>query len=491
MVLDLAGYTADRDLGGSVALEPACGGGAFLVPMVERLAISCRTYGRTLGESCKAVRAFDLLEHNVLLARKAVAAALVSAGMVQDDADDLAAAWVGHGDFLDPAVEVPEATWVLGNPPYVRLEEIDDERLPLYRSAWTTMRGRADLFVGFIERGLRSLGDGGVLGFIVADRWLHNQYGSGLRCLIAEGYSIEAVVQLHDADAFETPVSAYPAVTVVRKKPQGRVVVAKAGDTFDARSANELVKWSGSRGRAIETHSYAAVKLESWFPGNDLWPMGDPPTLALVKDLEHRFPPLQDVATGTKVGIGVATGADRAFVASRDDLVEGNRLLPLVMSEHTRSGLVLWDRSPKWLVNPWDADGDLVDLGSYPRLASYLESRRDLLKNRHVAKKRPDQWYRTIDKVDSALSRRPKLLFPDLKASIHPVLDAGEHSGLYPHHNLYWVTSTGWDIEVLGGLLLSNIANMFVGAYCVKMAGGCYRFQAQYLRMMYLFSAFR
>jgi hypothetical protein len=37
---------------------------------------------------------------------------------------------------------------------------------------------------------------------------------------------------------------------------------------------------------------------------------------------------------------------------------------------------------------------------------------------------------------------------------------------------------------VLGGLLLSDIANMFVGAYCVKMRGGCYRFQAQYVRRM-------
>ena len=42
-----------------------------------------------------------------------------------------------------------------------------------------------------------------------------------------------------------------------------------------------------------------------------------------------------------------------------------------------------------------------------------------------------------------------------------------------------------WDVAVgdqLGGLLLSDVANLFVGAYCVKMRGGTYRFQAQYLR---------
>ena len=42
--------------------------------------------------------------------------------------------------------------------------------------------------------------------------------------------------------------------------------------------------------------------------------------------------------------------------------------------------------------------------------------------------------------------------------------------------------SDAWDLEVLGGLLLSDVANLFVGAYCVRMRGGCYRFQAQYVR---------
>ena len=59
------------------------------------------------------------------------------------------------------------------------------------------------------------------------------------------------------------------------------------------------------------------------------------------------------------------------------------------------------------------------------------------------------------------------------------MLDSGT---TYPHHGLYFVTSDRWDLEVLGGLLLSDIAELFVATYCVKMRGGCYRFQAQYLR---------
>jgi adenine-specific DNA-methyltransferase len=50
------------------------------------------------------------------------------------------------------------------------------------------------------------------------------------------------------------------------------------------------------------------------------------------------------------------------------------------------------------------------------------------------------------------------------------------------HHNLYFVVSTEWDLRVLGGLLLSKVAEFFVDSYAVRMRGGTLRFQAQYLR---------
>jgi hypothetical protein len=176
------------------------------------------------------------------------------------------------------------------------------------------------------------------------------------------------------------------------------------------------------------------------------------------------------------VGIGVATGADSVYITRDASLVETDRLLPLLKAPDTVSGNVDW--SGTLLVNPW-LDGRLVDLEDYPRLATYLLSHEEVLRGRHVGKRQPRAWYRTIDKVDPALLDRPKLVLPDIKATSHPVLDEGR---FYPHHNMYFVVSSSWDLEVLGGLLMSQVADLFVGAYCVKMRGGCYRFQAQYLR---------
>lgn len=477
LILDLVGYTPDKDLGSLVLVEPSCGAGAFLGPITERLLESCSNHGRTIESAIDSLHAFDLLPANVELARKTVIAALLEHALTQEEATALAEAWVRVGDFLLHQHDLETADVVVGNPPYIRLESVPAQRSAAYRRACPTMRGRSDIFVGFIETSLRLLRPEGALGFIVADRWMHNQYGADLRGFISENFAMEAVVEMHDVDAFEEPVSAYPAVTVIRRRPQGPAVLANTTAAFGERDAARLVNWASRRKSApLSLPSVSATRLTSWFEGTDSWPSGAPDELALVADIEKRCPPLEDPRTATRVGIGLASGADSVYLTSDPNLVESERLLPMVMAKDLAGGQLRW--SGTHLVNPWDAQG-LVDLRDWPQLESYFKKHAASLKGRHVARKNPSKWFKTIDRVDAALTDREKLLLPDMKASIHPVLDAGGH---YPHHNLYFVVSEEWDLEVLGGLMLSDVANLFVGTYCVKMRGGCYRFQAQYLR---------
>ncbi|MFN2503544.1 MAG: Eco57I restriction-modification methylase domain-containing protein [Acidimicrobiales bacterium] len=476
LILDLVGYTDDRDLAALKVLEPACGEGAFLGPIIDRLIASCVKHGRRPPQLADALRAFDLSELNVERARKLATIRLIDGGVLAAEAERLTSSWICEGDFLlDDDIE--PADFVLGNPPYIRLENVSLARTAAYRAACPTMRGRSDVYVGFIERGLRLLTEGGALGFIVADRWMHNQYGADLRRLVADGFSVETIVEMHDADAFEDEVSAYPAVTVIRRSQQGRAVLAMTGPGFGAVEADRFRSWA-LRGRtpAIERKGFRAARLDAWFPADELWPSGDPAQLAILSDLEKRFPPLEDAATGTRVGIGVATGADSVYITRDEECVERQRLLPLVKAGDIARGQVNWSGS--FLVNPWEG-GRLVDMRRYPRMESYMRANERVLRSRHIAQRRPESWHRTIDRVNPDLLQRPKLLLPDIKAVSHPVLEEGN---FYPHHNLYFITSDDWDLEVLGGLLLSEIANLFVGAYCVKMRGGCYRFQAQYIR---------
>ncbi len=476
-ILDLVGYMPAKDLAAHTIIEPSCGTGAFLVPIVERLVASCRLHGRDIAETGGAVRAFDLRQANAVLARKAVLAELGESGIERDLAETLAAGWVDVGDFLLIDHEHAMADFVVGNPPYIRLEGVPTALSDAYRRACPTMRGRSDIYVGFFEAGLDMLRPGGALSFICADRWMHNQYGATLRELITSRYSVDAVITMHDVAAFEDEVSAYPAITVVRNEKQGIAHVVDASKAFDEKDASTITRWMIDRRPGTpKSATFEACRLGTWFKGRELWPSGSPSQLALLADLERRFPPLEDPSTGTRVGIGVATGCDEVYITTDACLVEKDRLLPLLLAGDLAGGQPAW--SGRYLVNPWNGDG-LVDLTTYPELRRYLEAHESRLRARHTARKRPDRWYRTIDAVDPTLRSRPKLLLPDLKAAAHPVLDEG---GYYPHHNLYYVISDTWDLEVLGGIVLSDIANLFVGAYCVKMRGGCYRFQAQYLR---------
>lgn len=478
LVLDLAGYREPADLAAALAVEPAAGDGAFLAPMARRLLASCRRLGRHADDAAGSLLAYELDDATAAAARRAVEAALVGDALPARVARDLARAWVRTGDYLLEAGRLPAADFVLGNPPYIRLEEIDDGLLRLYRSAYPTMRGRADLYVAFFEAALRQLRPGGTCAFLCADRWMLNQYGAGLRSLVTSGYDVRVVVEMHDADAFDVDVSAYPAISVIGRGAQGPAVVASLGTGASAAAPGSIAAAldAARRGEPADGPGLDAAVLPSWFAGSDPWPIGPPARLALLEDLEARFPPLESDATATRVGIGVATGADDVYITADPGLVEPSRLLRLAMAADTLGGELAW--SGRYLVAPWSPDG-LVPLGNFPRLRDHFLRHEARLRGRDTARRNPHAWYRTIDRVRHSLLGRAKLYIPDIKDRLRPVLDRG---GTYPHHNLYFVQSEAWDLEVLGALLMSDVGQFFVESYGVRMRGGYLRFQAQYLR---------
>lgn len=475
LLLDLAGYVSSANLVDAVAVEPSAGDGAFLGVIVDRLANSCERLGRLISDCRNSLIAYELDEASADRARDLVAEVLTKRGVSGSVANSLAQSWVRTGDYLFDSMIV-EADFVVGNPPYVRLEEIPEETALLYRDAYLTMRGRADLYVAFFEAALRQLKEGGACAFICADRWMRNQYGAELRELITSAFAVDIIIEMHNADAFHDEVDAYPAITVIRRREQEATVVASAGPEVESSPAGVLV---GILRRIAEGNKTAmpaglrAARVDTWFKSTDPWPCQSPEQLALLRRLEEEFAPLE---MNAKVGIGVATGNDKVFVTKDLHLVEPSRLLKLAMAKDIRSGKLSW--SGHYLVDPWNCDG-LISLEKFPRLRSYYESHGPELKQRHTAIKSAHAWYKTIDRVTHSLTEKPKLYIADIKNALEPVLDRGE---TYPHHNLYFIQSDAWDLEVLGGLLMSAVGQFFVESYGVRMRGGYLRFQAQYLR---------
>ncbi|MBK5293656.1 MAG: Eco57I restriction-modification methylase domain-containing protein [Acidobacteriia bacterium] len=479
-ILDLVGYTADRPLHRLKLLEPSFGEGDFLLPAIERLvdawANSPKSSGDPSVELLDSIRAVELHRATFERTGSKVVKFLEDKGIGKSPARALADRWLINGDFLLVPLDTGFSV-VAGNPPYVRQELIPDVLMTEYRARYSTVYDRADLYIPFIERSLRSLVQGGQLGFICADRWMKNRYGGPLRKLVSDGFHLKVFVDMVNTPAFHTDVIAYPAITVISREKASTTRIAHQ-PAIEKQSlstlARELLGLLGSgAGEAVR-------ELAGVVAGAEPWILDSADQLRLVRRLEDSFPTVEEA--GCKVGIGVATGADKAFIGGFDELdVEPDRKLPLAMTRDILDGVVKW--RGRGVINPFADDGGLVDLDNYPRLKRYLEARKVEIAGRHVAQKAPLNWYRTIDRIYPALAQTPKLLIPDIKGEAHVVYEGGQ---LYPHHNLYYLTSDTWDLKALQAVLLSGIARLFVSIYSTKMRGGYLRFQAQYLRRIRL-----
>lgn len=473
-ILDLTGYTTDLPLNKLRLLEPSFGEGDFLIPAIDRLLEVWIKAGRpdafrALGDAIRAVELHRLTFENT---RRKVIAHLQDAKIAANDAEALADQWLIYGDFLlIPLVERFDV--VVGNPPYVRQEQIADALMREYRARYSTIYDRADIYIPFIERSLDSLNRSGQLGFICADRWMKNRYGGPLRQMVARDFHLKIYVDMVNTPAFHSDVIAYPAITVITREKPGATRIAHRPAIDGEALATLATALTGEVRPDLKT---GVKELQGVAVGSAPWILESSDQLALVRRLEMSFPTLEE--TGCKVGIGVATGADKAYIGPFDELdVEEDRKLPLAMTRDILGGVVKW--RGLGVINPFATAGGLVDLADYPRLSRYLNARRNEIAGRHVAQKAPDNWYRTIDRIYPEIAGKPKLLIPDIKGQAHIV---HENEGLYPHHNLYFITSDTWDLQALQAVLMSGIARLFVAIYSTKMRGGYLRFQAQYLR---------
>ncbi|MBS4095823.1 MAG: Eco57I restriction-modification methylase domain-containing protein, partial [Sulfuricella sp.] len=374
-ILDLAGYTVDRPLHDMRLLEPSFGAGDFLLPAIERLLAawrSAQSAGSVVDALSDAICAVELHHETFFATRVEVIERLKLEGISTQDALALVERWLVAGDFLLVPLD-GQFDFVVGNPPYVRQELIPAALLAEYRARYQTLYDRADIYIPFIEHSLSLLAASGHLGFICADRWMKNRYGGPLRRLVADGFHLKIYVDMVDTPAFHSEVIAYPAITVISREATGatRIAHRPAIDRVTLAMLADALRVKHLPQEAGPVREVARVAN-----GAEPWLLESSDQMALIRRLEKHFPSLE--AVGCKVGIGVATGADRAFIGDLDALdVEPDRKLALATTRDILSGEVQW--RGLGVINPFADGGGLVDLREYPRLCRYLEARRAVI----------------------------------------------------------------------------------------------------------------
>ena len=459
-MLDLCGYVASKNLFGIRVLDPCAGDGIFVMAAIQRLSESSLRFGFDLQKAVCNLTAVEIDENKShrLADRISGMAVMGHGGFTGRDV-------IVGGDFL--TMDLPAFDIVIGNPPYVRHENIPDAKKAHYRNLFRCFRHRSDIYVAFFEKALECLSGTGQLCFICPDRWLKNRYGGNLRDRLSEKNGIPVIVNLNEIDAFEEYVSSYPMIILANTNVTlGNIEYFDVNDLSQLKS---IVPWP----TGVDNRKKPLGKKIPKPKHGELWVLerNDSATPGDFSSIEEQ---------GFKIGIGIATGADSVFIGK--DLVgiiEDERLMPVVLSRNITEGRIEW--SENYLLNPFEDDGTLIDLDMYPATERYLTANKERLRKRHIARKNPEKnWYRTIDSIRLGLEHEPKLLLPDLKKNRLIAMDDGIY---YPHHNLYHITGGSvTDLKTLGAVLMSDISLNQLSAVGIHMRGGYVRWQAQSLR---------
>lgn len=197
---------------------------------------------------------------------------------------------------------------VVGNPPYVKLqnfrpaqpdvaEYLIHGRLGVIAPPFASTQTGFDLYLPFIEQGLRMLNGGGRLGYIAPSLWTVNEYGGGLRALVSRGRHLDRWLDFRSHQVFEEATT-YTALQFFSRAPTAAVRVAQAPTGVVPPDP-----WADA-GRALDWGHVAY---------SDRWLLLTGEERTLVDRLAATCKRLDDPAHTTNVFVGVQTSADAVY----------------------------------------------------------------------------------------------------------------------------------------------------------------------------------
>ena len=218
-ILDLCGYTIDADILNKHILEPSSGDGAFLTEVVRRFI--CKSVQSNMCEKdikealAKYIHGIELDEVEVEKC-KANLEAVANSFSIYDVAWDIEC-----GDALKSIRHLGKISWVIGNPPYVRVHHLGVDTDFLKNNFSFARGGMTDLYIAFYELGLYMLNDTGVLGYVTPSSFFNSKAGGAMRDYITQARSIKAIVDFGHFQPFEA--TTYVAITLLTKQENSHI----------------------------------------------------------------------------------------------------------------------------------------------------------------------------------------------------------------------------------------------------------------------------
>ncbi len=474
-----------KALGSIRVLDPACGSGAFLIEAFDQLYTAYQASNDRLEELSGQPTLFDLdrqiLQNNlygvdlnaeaVQICQLSLWVKTAARGKVLTSLDKTICQGnsVIHARDVHPKAfnwkaEFPEVfeqggfDVVVGNPPYVRQELLKPYK-PYFQNAYESFHGMADLYVYFYELGIRVLKPGGLLSFIVTNKWMKAGYGEALRRFFNEKAWVESVVDFGHAKQIFEEADVFPGILVVRKPtfediPETTRVCTIPREQLRIDNLSEQIL---SEGFEVQRES---LKQE-------IWQLEPPGVLKILKKVEANSEPLVNYAD-SKPLFGVKTGLNQAFLinsATRSSLISSDeRCADLIRPYLRGQDLKRWH--PKWsglwiillkssanVEWPWSCaaenKAEEIFQQTYPSIFAWMKQ------NETQLKKRSDKgpfWWELRSCAYYYVFEQPKIMWQDI--SYHSKFCLGP-AGLISEATCFSLPSSdNWLLAVLNSPLL-------------------------------------
>ena len=473
----------DRVLQKTRVVDPACGSGAFLIAAFDYLIRQYERVNQNLialgnrpsqGNSMEFDRAIlsnnlygvDLLSESVEITKLSLWLKTAESGKTLTYLDDNIK--VGNSIVADSQVAERAFNWeaefphifadggfdvVIGNPPYVRQELLSTFK-PYLKANYESFDGVADLYTYFYEKGLKLLKSGGILSYIVTNKWLRSGYGEPLREFFANHGVLEQIIDFGHAPIFED-ADTFPCVVAVRKPGVKIEIPPYQGGKKGGEKLSKPEPQSNVIICPVPREDLAGINLSQYVQQNsyeipwsrftaDAWSLEPPAVDELMQKIQRVGVPLKDFA-GVKPLYGIKTGLNEAFLideATKNSLVEADPKSAEILKPYLRGqDIKRW--SPEWanlwiiLLKsssdckwPWSEAKDTAEdvfANTFPSLHKHLKPFEDKLrkrqdKGRYWWELRPCAYYNIFE--------QPKIITKDLATyswfcfdnkNIHPV----------------------------------------------------------------------
>jgi len=386
-------------------LDPACGSGAFLIQAFDQLHAVYETSNARLEELRGQRTLFDLdrqiLQNNLYgvdLNAEAVQICQLSLwiktaarGKQLTSLDHTIRQ--GNSVISDPAVHPKALDWpaafpevfaqggfdvVVGNPPYIRQELLTPFK-PWLEAHYSAFHGMADLYVYFYELGLRVLKPGGLLSFVVTNKWMKAGYGEPLRRFFSQKAWVKSVVDFGHAKQIFQEADVFPSIIVVQKpteapKPQTARLCTIPREQLRIDDLSVQIQREGAEMRLSQL-------------GTDAWQLEPREVFELLQKIGNSGIPLKAFAK-VKPLRGIVTGCNEAFLIDskiRGELVARQPSCSEILHPYLRGQDVgRWQSewAETWII--FTRRG--IDIDAYPAVKAHLAQFRE-----HLEPK-PDGW---------------------------------------------------------------------------------------------------